>query len=108
MFDELREEILKEFHCSCFAVHSGSTKMYHNLRRQYYWSGMKRYVGDFVRQCLTCQQIKVEHHRPVGLLQPLEVEEWKWEHITMDFVTHLPRTSQRHGAVWVIVDRLTK
>ena len=69
---------------------------------------MKRHVGDFVRRCLTCQQIKDEHQRLVGLLQPLEVAEWKWEHITMDFVTHLARTSQRHEAVWVIVDRLTK
>ena len=52
---DLREEILKEFHCSRFAVHPGGTKMYQDLRRQYYWSWMKRNVGDFVRRCLTCQ-----------------------------------------------------
>ena len=46
---DLREEILKEFHYSRFAVHLGGTKMYSNLRLQYYWSGMKRHVGDFVR-----------------------------------------------------------
>ena len=51
----LREDILQEFHCSRFTVHPGGTKMYHDLRRQYYWSGMKRNVGDFVRRCLTCQ-----------------------------------------------------
>ena len=45
---DLREEILREFHCSRFVVHLGSTKMYQDLRRQYYWSGMKRHVGDFV------------------------------------------------------------
>ena len=105
---ELREEILREFHCSRFAVHPGGTKMYRDLRRQYYWRGMKRHVGDFVRRCLTCQQVKAEHQRPTGLLQPLEVAEWKWEHVTMDFVTHLPQTTRRHDAVWVIVDRLTK
>ena len=82
--------------------------MYRDLRRQYYWSRMKRHFGDFVRRCLKCQQVKAEHQRPIGLLQPLEVAEWKWEHVTMDFVTHLPRTSRRHDAVWVIVDRLTK
>ena len=82
--------------------------MYQYLRRQYYWSGMKRHVGDFVRRCLTCQQVKVEHQKPVGLLQPLEVAEWKWEHVTMDFVTHLPRTPQGHDTIWVIVDRLRK
>ena len=105
---DLREEILREFHCSRFAVHPGGTKMHRELYRQYYWSGLKRHVGDFVRRCLTYQQVKVEHQRPAGLLQPLEIVEWKWEHITMDFVTHLPWTSQKHDAVWVIVDRLTK
>ena len=58
---DLREEILREFHCSRFAVHPGSMKMYQDLRLQYYWSGMKRHVGDFVRRCLTCQQVKAEH-----------------------------------------------
>ena len=105
---DLREEILKEFHCSRFSVHPGGTKMYQDLRRQYYWSGMKRHVGDFVRRCLTCEKVKVEHQKLAGLLQPLKVAEWNWEHITMDFVTHLPRTPQGHDAVWVIVDRLTK
>ena len=51
--------------------------MYDDLRRQYYWTVMKRHVGDFVRRCLMCQQIKTEHERPTGLLQPLEVAEWK-------------------------------
>ena len=69
---------------------------------------MKRHVGDFVRRCLTCQQVKAEHQKPAGLLQPLEVAEWKWEYVTMDFVTHLPRMQQKHDVVWVIVDRLTK
>ena len=58
---DLREEILREFHCSRFAVHPGGTKMYQDLRRQYYWSGMKRHVGNFFRQCLTCQQVEAEH-----------------------------------------------
>ena len=69
---------------------------------------MKRHVGDFVRRCLTCQQVKAEHQKPIGLIQPLELAEWKWEHVTMDFVTHLPRTPRRHDTVWVIVDWLTK
>ena len=52
---DLREEILREFHCSRFTVNPGGTKMYQDLRRQYYMSGMKRHIGDFVRQCLMCQ-----------------------------------------------------
>ena len=69
---------------------------------------MKKHVGDFVRRCLTCQQVKAEHQRPTELLQPLEVAKWKWEHITIDFVIHFPRTLRTHVAMWVIVDRLTK
>ena len=69
---------------------------------------MKRRVGDFVRQCLTCQQVKAKHQKPARPLQPFEVAEWKWEHVTMDFVTHLPRTQWRHDTVWVIVNWLTK
>ena len=105
---KLREEILWEFRCSHFAVHPGGKKMYHDLRRQYYWSGMKRHIRDFVRRCLKYHQIKAEHQRPARLLQPLKIAEWKWEHITMDFLTHFPRTSRKYDAVWVIVDRLTK
>ena len=76
-----------------FAVHPGGMKMYNDLRRQYCWSEMKRHVGDFVRRCLMCQQVKDEHQRPARLLQDLEVAEWKWEHVTMDFMTHLPQSS---------------
>ena len=67
---------------------------------------MKRHIGDFVRRCLTCQQVKAEHQKPAGVLQPLEVAEWKWEHVTIDFVTHLPQTP--NDEVWVIVDLFTK
>ena len=82
----------EEFHYSRFVVHSGGMKMYRDLRHQYYWSTMKRHVGDFVRQCLTCQQVKAEHRKPAGLLQPLKVAELMWQHVTMEFVTHFPRT----------------
>ena len=58
---DLREEILREFHCCRVAVHPGGIIMYQDLHCQYYWSGMKRHVGDFVRRCLTCQQVQVEH-----------------------------------------------
>ena len=82
--------------------------MYHDLRSQYYWSGIRRHIEDFVQRCLTCQQIKAEHQRPTELLHPLKVAKWKWEYITMGFVTHLPRTSWKHDAVWVIVGWLNK
>ena len=65
---------------------------------------MKRDIAEFVSRYLTCQQIKAKHQRPRGLLQPLPIPEWKWEHITMDFVVGLPKSLQGYDFVWVIID----
>jgi len=69
---------------------------------------MKRDVAQFVYACLICQKSKVEHQKPAGLLTPLDILEWKWDSISMDFVTSLPNTPKGHDAIWVIVDRPTK
>ncbi|GJX91822.1 retrotransposon protein, putative, ty3-gypsy subclass [Tanacetum coccineum] len=82
----LREALMTEAHSSPFSIHPGSTKMYHDLKQHFWWSGMKRDVATFVSKCLICQQ---------------------WDEISMDFVTGLPRT-RKHDAIWVVVDRLTK
>ena len=66
--------------------------MYNELKHNYWWAYVKRDIAQFVTQCLVCQQVKLEHQRPVRSLQPLSISEWKWEHITMDFMTGLPRT----------------
>ena len=68
--------------------------MYHDIRRQFWWSGLKRAVAEFVARCLTCQQVKAEHQRPAGTLQPLPIAEWKWEFVTMDFVCGFPRSPE--------------
>nr|GFA92841.1 putative reverse transcriptase [Tanacetum cinerariifolium] len=104
----LREALLTEAHSSPFSVHPGSTKMYHDLKQHFWWSGMKGDVATFVSKCLICQQVKIEHQRASGLLQPLDIPVWKWDEISMDFVTGLPRTQRRHDAIWVVVDHLTK
>jgi hypothetical protein len=82
--------------------------MYHDLKATYWWYGMKRYVAEYVALCDTCQWVKAEHRRPAGLLQPLQVPEWKWEEIAMDFIMGLPRTQSGYDSIWVIVDWLTK
>ena len=105
---ELKREIMEEAHSSAYAMHPGSTKMYHTLREHYWWKGMKKEIEDFVSRCLTCQQVKAEHQKPAGKIQPLPIPVWKWDKITMDFVTGLPRARRQHDAIWVIVDRLTK
>nr|BAL46523.1 hypothetical protein [Gentiana scabra x Gentiana triflora] len=106
--DGLRQQVMDEAHKIAFAVHPGSTKMYRDLKERYWWLGMKLNIAEFVAKCDTCQRVKAEHRRPGGLLKPLEVPEWKWENITMDFITGLPRTKSGHDMIWVIVDRLTK
>ena len=106
--DDLRREILVEAHNVPYAMHPGSSKMYQMLKSHFWWPKMKKEVAEFVSKCMTCQQIKSEHQALVGKLHPLPIPEWKWEKITMDFVTGLPRTQRKNDAIWVIVDRLTK
>ncbi|GJY98140.1 retrotransposon protein, putative, ty3-gypsy subclass [Tanacetum coccineum] len=108
MIQALREKVMTEAHSSPFTIHPGSTKMYRDLKQYFWWNGMKQDVATFVSKCMTCQQVKIEHQRASGLLQPLEIPMWKWDEISMDFVTGLPTTQKRHDAIWVVVDRLTK
>ena len=82
--------------------------MYQGLKEHFWWNGMKKDVADYVSKCLTCQKVKAEHRHPAGELQPIELPEWKWDQITMDFVVGLPRTVEGYDAIWVVVDRLTK
>ncbi|GJZ70599.1 putative reverse transcriptase domain-containing protein [Tanacetum coccineum] len=104
----VRKLIMDEAHTSRYSIHPGADKMYHDLRDLYWWPGMKKDIAEYVSRCLTCSKIKAEHQKPSGLLQQPEIPEWKWEKITMDLVTKLPRSSGVYDAIWVIVDRLTK
>ncbi|KAL0539379.1 hypothetical protein IC582_023591 [Cucumis melo] len=104
----VKTELLTEAHSSPFTMHHGSTKMYHDLRCVYWWRNMKREVADFVNRCLVCQQVKAPRQRPAGLLQPLSVPGWKWESVSMNYITGLPKTLKGYTVIWVVVDRLTK
>ncbi|KAI3819720.1 hypothetical protein L1987_13568 [Smallanthus sonchifolius] len=108
MGGELSAKILDEAHKSRYSIHLGTNKMYQDLKKDYWWPRMKYDVTKYVGKCLTCSQVKAEYQKPYGNTQPLEIPEWKWEHITMDFITKLPRTAKGHDTIWVIVDRLTK
>ncbi|GJX96842.1 putative reverse transcriptase domain-containing protein [Tanacetum coccineum] len=69
---------------------------------------MKADIATYVSKCLTCAKVKAEHQSPSGLLVQPDIPQWKWDNITMDFVTKLPKSSQGYDTIWVIVDRLTK
>lgn len=106
--DSLRGRILEEVHRSEFTVHPGISKLYQDLKIMFWWSRMKSDVVELISKCLVCHEVKIEHQKPSGALQPLEIPEWKWESISMDSVMGLPRTLAGHDSIWVIVDSLTK
>nr|GEW09679.1 putative reverse transcriptase domain-containing protein [Tanacetum cinerariifolium] len=83
---------------------------YHSLdlKKLYWWPNMKAIIVEYVGKCLTCSRVKIECQKQSGLLIQPKIPIWKWERITMDFVTKLLRTSNGHDTIWVIVDRLTK
>ncbi|GJY54435.1 putative reverse transcriptase domain-containing protein [Tanacetum coccineum] len=107
-YGDLRTLVMHESHKSKYSIHPGSDKMYQDLKQLYWWPNMKANIATYVSKCLTCAKVKAEHQKPSGLLVQPEIPEWKWEKITMDFVTKLPRTANGYDTIWVIVDRLTK
>nr|GEZ57106.1 hypothetical protein [Tanacetum cinerariifolium] len=100
--------IMHESHNSKYSIHPGSEKMYQDMKKLYRWPNIKADIATYVSKCLTCAKVKVEHQRPSGLLVQPAIPVWKWDNITMDFITKLPKTSQGFESIWVIVDRLTK
>ncbi|GJX38763.1 putative reverse transcriptase domain-containing protein [Tanacetum coccineum] len=107
-YGDLRTLIMHESYKSKYSVHPGSDKMYQDMKQLYWWPNMKADIATFVSKCLTCLKVKAKHQKPSGLLVQHDIPQWKWDNITMDFVTKLPKTSNGHDTIWVIVDRLTK
>ncbi|GJZ69137.1 putative reverse transcriptase domain-containing protein [Tanacetum coccineum] len=107
-FGDLRTLIMHESHKSKYSIHHGSDKMYQDLKKLYWWPNMKVEIATYVSKCLTCAKVKAECQKPSGLLVQPVISVWKWENITMDFITKLPKMSSGQDAIWVIVDRLTK
>ncbi|GJR85032.1 putative reverse transcriptase domain-containing protein [Tanacetum coccineum] len=90
---DVRKMIMDEAHTTKYSIHPGADKMYHDLRNMYWWPGRKRDIATYISKCLTCSKVKTEHQRPTSLLQQSEIPKWKWDRITMDFITKLPRSS---------------
>nr|GEY73423.1 hypothetical protein [Tanacetum cinerariifolium] len=84
------------------------SKPLRDLKKLYWWPNMKAEIATYVSKCLTCVNVKIEYQKPSGLLVQPEIPQWKWENITMDFVTKLPNIAAGQDTIWVIVDRLTK
>nr|GEU37428.1 putative reverse transcriptase domain-containing protein [Tanacetum cinerariifolium] len=107
-YGDLRSMIMHESHKSNYSVHPGSDKMYQDIKNLYWWPNMKANIATYVSKCLTCAKVKAEHQRPSGLLVQPAKPKWKWDNITMDFITKLPKSSQGFDTIWAIVGRLIK
>ena len=103
----MRENILDEAHYSAYVIHPGETKMYQMICSHYRWLGMKKQLTNHVSSCVVYPKAKFDHQELGGLLQTLPILLWKFEDITMDFMSGFLMVI-RKDAVWVIVDRLTK
>jgi hypothetical protein len=102
--EALKKKILNEAHTSMYSIHPRSTKMYHDLRQQFWWTRMKREAARYVSECDTCRKVKADYMKPGGLLQPMSVPEWKWNDISTDFIMGLPLTPRKFDSIWVIID----
>ncbi|GKF00366.1 putative reverse transcriptase domain-containing protein [Tanacetum coccineum] len=107
-YRDLQTVIMHESHKSKYSIHPGSDKMYQDMKKLYWWPNMKADIATYVSKCLTYAKVKDEHQRPSGLLVQPKIPECKWDNITMDFFTKLPKSSQGYNTIWVIVDQLTK
>ena len=103
----LRNQILGEAHSSKLSIHSGSSKMYQDLKTHFWWTKMKIEIAAYVAKYDNCCRVKAVHLKPAGLLEPLYVLGWKWEEVSMDFIVGLPPTHKNYDSIWVIVDRLS-
>ena len=100
---ELKMKLMYESHNTIFTMHLGGDKMYRDLKQYYWWRGMKKDIVEYLSKCLTCQQVKAEQQVPFGLLNPIPIQKWKWDNITMNFVSGCPLTQKKHDSVWVIM-----
>jgi hypothetical protein len=96
-----------ELHTSPVGGHSGFLKTYQRIKKEFFWDGLKTDVQRFIAEFLVFQQNKVETIKTLGLLQPLAIPSQRWEEVSMDFITGLPK-SKGKSVIVVIVDRLTK
>jgi hypothetical protein len=106
--NELRSLILRKAHRVVYMAHLGIMKMKVDLNPLFFWKGMEADIVGYVVRCLECQQVKVEHRHPTGLLHPYVIPKSKWEVISIDFIIGLLLTERRHKSIFVVVDTLTK
>ncbi|GKB24796.1 putative reverse transcriptase domain-containing protein [Tanacetum coccineum] len=98
-YGNLRTLIMHESHESKYSIHPGSDKLYQDMKKLYWWPNMKADIATYISKCLTCLKVKAKHQKSSGLLVQPEIPQWKWDNITIDFITKLPRTSSGYDTI---------
>jgi hypothetical protein len=107
---DLKHTIFHDMHNVPYVGHLGYHKTVATIKSHYhyFWPGMKREIVEYIARCMEFQKVKDENRHPTWLLQPLPIPEWKWEVVTMDFITGFPRIGKMHDSITVVVKKLTK
>jgi hypothetical protein len=106
--DDLKRFIMDELHKIPYTSHLDYQKMFTTTRKLFYWPRLKKDIVDYLAKCLECHQVKEKHRHPTGLSQPLPIPKWKWETISMDFITRLSKSTKQNDAIMVVVGKLSK
>jgi hypothetical protein len=106
--DDLKRFIIDELHKRPYTGHPGYQKMITSTRKQFFWPELNKCIANYQAKFLECQQVKLEHQHPAGLLHPLPIPKWKWETISMDFITGLPKLTKKNDAIMVVLEKLSK
>ena len=105
---DIRYRILIEFHRVPHSGHTGYRNMIYAVKKHFFWPNLKADIAMFIAKCQEFHLVKVEHQHPVGLLQPLPIPGWKWEVISMEFLTGLPKSKKKNDYTFEVIDKLSK
>ena len=105
---ELRTKVMEECHVPPFMGHRGILTTTQAMENHFFWPSMRKDIEKYVSECLNCQKVKFDRHKPAGLLQPLPIPNIPWESIANDFIFGLPKSVNGHDGIWTIIDRFRK
>jgi hypothetical protein len=106
--DGLKRFKMNELHKIPYTSHSSYQKMITTTKKLFYWPRLKSDIVDYLANCLECKQVKTEHQHLAGFFQPLPIPEWKWETISMDFITGFPKSTKQNDVIMIVVEKLSK
>lgn len=101
------KDILFLAHDNKTSGHFGYTKTLSRLKL-YHWRNKSSDVHDYCAGCTICQENKDGRTKPLRESQPLELPTRRWGSISMDFVSHLPKTDNGYDSITTFVDRFSK